>query len=598
MARKPEIAELPTRLLMQTLGSERRYKRIIVFGGIAAVLVGGGVFVGARAIDARDTAAREAAWGSLSSCLVGQDALAADETPSARVANIKMGIVGVAPDKRAKAGELSWPASCSKEAYALSEGSAGTPVGVAAEALAKALRADTAATGDLHAEIDKLWAEVATAKIKGAPPADAPQAPKPVVAQFTGAQFKALPKFLGGNFSLANIREEPAPTGGKLYFVIDQKDTAEGPVFCAVSATDTTVKCQKLPEAVATLSPGVRLIGTTEDTARPFFFTGDRGQLGVFPPDGKHAIAQATTYGASAHADGSIAFLNRKETGKELHLTVQPAVGPTNDQIALQPTDFDVPSQTAFFWDWLVWRSPPPKGGASHLNARKLEAGVLKPAVDVGELEEPAPADKAERDKEQIQACKSDDGIALRVRGQKGDTVTFFAGGRWTAPMKSTTRGGAFTCHGLEAVSTTVEHVADRDKDSPIITQSKCNTSGCTSVRVEGRTLLAGLDIGPADAGSSVAADVGGKLLFLWNAGSVGGLRMRLATTEQMKDAPDVVITETREEKAGSLVSSIAGMRVLTTNTYGIVFINTTSGIKLLRVDPATGKLTPLQATL
>jgi hypothetical protein len=164
--------------------------------------------------------------------------------------------------------------------------------------------------------------------------------------------------------------------------------------------------------------------------------------------------------------------------------------------------------------------------------------------------------------------------------------------------MKSTTRGGAFTCHGLEAISTTVEHMADRDKDSPIITQSKCNTSGCTSVRVEGRTLLAGLDIGPADAGSSVAADIGGKLLFLWNAGSVGGLRMRLATTDRLKDTEDVLITDTREEKAGSLVSSIAGMRVLTTNNYGLVFVNTTSGIKLLRIDGATGKLTPLQGTL
>jgi len=38
MARKPEVAELPTRLLMQTLGSERRYKRIVIIGGIAAVV--------------------------------------------------------------------------------------------------------------------------------------------------------------------------------------------------------------------------------------------------------------------------------------------------------------------------------------------------------------------------------------------------------------------------------------------------------------------------------------------------------------------------------------------------------------------------------
>lgn len=170
MARKPEIAELPTRLLLQTLGSERRYKRIVVFGGIGVVILGGAIYGIARAVDARDTAAREAAFGALSSCLVGADPLHEGEAPSARVANIKLGVVGIPLDKRgAKAGDLTWPASCSTQAYGLSEHAAGTPLGTTAEVLAKALRADSAATADLHAEIDKVWAEAATAKVKGTP---------------------------------------------------------------------------------------------------------------------------------------------------------------------------------------------------------------------------------------------------------------------------------------------------------------------------------------------------------------------------------------------------------------------------------------------
>ncbi len=597
MARKPEIAELPTRLLLQTLGSERRYKRIVVFGGIGVVILGGAIYGIARTVDARDTAAREEAYGALGSCLLGADPLKDGEAPSGRIANIKLGVVGVPTEKRAKVGELPWPASCSTQAYALAEHAGGTPVGTATEALAKALRADAAATADEHAEIDKVWAEAATAKVKGTPAADVTPAPKPVTPLFTAEQFRALPKFLSGTFSLANLREEPAP-GAKLYFLIDQKDTAEGPVLCTANATDAAVKCLKLPEAVATLSPGLRLIGTTEAMGRPFYFAGDRGQLGIFPPDGKHAIAAATTYGASAHADGSINFWNRKDTGKELHYAQQPATGLAIDQTVLQPTDFDAPTQTAMFWDWIVDRSMGKLTSPSHLVARKVEGAVVKPSVDVGEIEEIAPMEKAERDRDQVSACKSDDAIAVRVRGQKGDTVAFYAAGRWSAPMKASTRGGAFTCHGLETTATTVEHSPDRDKDYPVITQSKCNTSGCTTLKVDVRQLFAGLDIAPSDAGGSVAADVGGKLLFLWNAGHAGGLRMRFGAPEQLKDAEDVVITDGREEKGGANVSSIASMRVLTTNTYALVFLGTTSGVKALRVDPATGKMTPVRGTL
>ena len=41
------------------------------------------------------------------------------------------------------------------------------------------------------------------------------------------------------------------------------------------------------------------------------------------------------------------------------------------------------------------------------------------------------------------------------------------------------------TCHGLEAIITTVDHSPDRDKDYPTITQAKCNTSGCTTTKVD-----------------------------------------------------------------------------------------------------------------
>jgi hypothetical protein len=595
MARKPELAELTTRLALQTLGSEGRYKRILVYGGIGLVVLGVGVFVAARTIDARETAARDETFGALSTCLVGADALKDGESPSARVAAIKLGVVGVPIEKRAKAGELTWPASCSTFAYQLKEHAGDSPLGAAAEALGKALRADATATADLHAEIDHVWAEAKTGNVKATPPPNAVAAPKPAAVLFTTEQFKALPKVLSGGFSLGNVREEGS-AGGKAHFLVDQKDIPEGPVLCTTSAADAALKCMKVPEAVATLSPGLRLVGSTEDAARPFFFAGDRGQLGIFPPDGRHAVAATTAYGASARGDGSIVFITRKEGAKELRLVHQPAVGPTVEVPVLQPTDYADPAQATLAWDWIVNRSPAKQGTASHLWARKVEGAMVKPAVDVGELDEPPPQEtKADRDAAQVHVCKSDEAVAVRVRGMKNDAVAFFAGGRWSVPVKAPTHGGAFTCHGLEAVATTVDHTPG-DKDYPVITQAKCNTSGCTTTKVEVRQMLAGMgELAPADATSSVAADVGGKLMFVWNAGLAGGLRMRFAPADKFKEAEDIIITDGRDEK--STVSSIAQMKVIGTNNYAVLLLSTTSGVKALKVD-ATGKVSPLAASL
>jgi hypothetical protein len=596
MARKPEMAELTTRLALQALGSERRYTKILVFGGIGVVLLGGGIYAAARTLDTRETAAREEAFGTLGVCLLGPDPLKTGEAASARVANVKLGVVGIPLEKRSKPGDLGWPVSCSAPAYALLEHAGDSPLGKAAEALGKALKGDASATADLHAEVDKVWAEAAAVKLEGKPPKDAAPGPKPVEPLYSADQLKALPKFLSGAFGLVNVHEDAAP-GKTIYFLVDQKDTPEGPVLCAADAADTVVKCMKVPEAAATLSPGLRIIGTTEEGARPFYFAGDRGQLGIFPPGGQHAIAASVAYGATSHKDGSLDFVTRKEGMKDLRLIHQPAVGPTGEAPLLQPTDFDVPGQTGLYGDWFVYRSLAKTGTPSHLWARKIEGTLVKPAVDVGELDEPAPGDKAERDREQISGCRSDDALAVRVRGQRSDVIAFFAGGRWAVPVKTPTRGGALTCRGIEAVVTSVDHAVS-DKDYATITAARCNTSGCTTTSLQIRQLLAGVtEIAPADAGSIVAADVGGKLMLVWNAGLAGGLRMRFAAPDQVKDATDIVITDGRDDKGGSNVSTIAQMRVLTASNWGLLFLSTTSGVKVMRVD-ATGKLTPLTASL
>ncbi len=594
MARKPEIAELPTRLLMQEIGSEKRHKKVFVFGALGVVVLGGAVFAVVHVAEGRRTAAREAAFGGITACLLGSDALKEGETPAARVASVKLAVVGTAPEKRG-----NWPASCAKDAFKLSSLESKSSLGTAAEALGKALETDTNATQDLGGKVDALWAEAEKAKLKGVVPADATKAPKPAVVQITAEAWAALPKFVSGAFRLANVREEPWP-GKKLYFLIDEKDSPDGALICTADGSEPAVKCMKVPAAAAAYSPGLRLLGGTEEGARPFYFAGDRGQLGVFPPDAKGTLATTVVYGAASHKDGSFAFLSRPEKSKDLQLTVFPATGPSTDQIVLRGDELDTPAKAGLFWDWFVYRSlakagPPPV--TSHLYARKLEGATLKEPVDVGELEAP-PFAELERGESQLSACKSDDGLAVRVRGEKGDQIVFLASGRWSAPFTASTRGGTLTCRGLEAIVTTIEHTSETDKDFPTVTQAKCNMAGCTTTTVSMRRVLAGAaDIAPIDASNVVAADVGGKLMIAWNAGVSGGLRMRLAPADQIGDAPDVLLAAPRIEKNGQAASPITQLRALPASGWAILFMNTTSGVRALRVEP-NGKVTPLPGTI
>jgi hypothetical protein len=595
MARKPEIAEMPTRFLMQELGSEKRHKRVFVFGALGVVLLGGAVFGVIHVADGRRTAAREAAFGGISACLLGDGALKEGETPAARVASVKLAVVGTSPEKRG-----GWPAVCAKHAFTLSSLDGKSPLGTAAEALAKQLETDANATQDLGPKVTALFGEAEKAKVKGAAPADAVKAPKPATVLLSAEQWSGLPKFVSGAFRPVNVREETSP-GKKLFFLIDEKESPDGALICTAEAGgEAAVKCMKVPAGAAAFSPGLRLIGTTEDGARPFYFAGDRGQLGVFPPGAKGTIATTVVFGATSRKDGSFAYLARPAKSKDLQLTYFPATGASTEQTVLTGSELDTPTKAGLFWDWLVYRSPAkagPPATPSHLYARKLEGGTLGEAIDVGELDAP-PLAELERNESHLSACRSDDAIAIRVRGEKGDQIVFFASGRWSAPFTTSTKGGAFSCRGLEAVTTTIEHTSETDKDFPTITQAKCNMAGCTTATVSMRRLLAGAaEIAPIDASNAVAVDVGGKLMIAWNAGVTGGLRMRLAAADQIGDASDVILASPREEKNGQAATPITQLRALPANGYAILFLNTTSGVRALRIDP-NGKVVPMAGTL
>lgn len=198
MARKkPEIAELPTRFLMQELGSKRpqeglrlrcarrrrarrrRVRRGARRRGAAHGGARGGLRRGER-LPARRRGARER-----------RDAGGPRGQREARGG----------PARRPESGG-GWPQVCAKHAFALSALDSKAPLGAAAEALGKQLETDANATQDLGPKITALWAE-AEKENKGAPPADAVRAPKPAAVLLGAEVWSGCPS------------SSPAPSGSR-----------------------------------------------------------------------------------------------------------------------------------------------------------------------------------------------------------------------------------------------------------------------------------------------------------------------------------------------------------------------------------------------
>jgi len=597
MGRKPEITELSTRFVLATLGSERRWTRILSYAVIGAIIAGVVAFFIFRNLQASVAASLEQDWGALQGCALG-DPLAAGETPASRARGIQLAVLGIPHDERAKAGQVGWPAGCATLASALAEHAASAEVGGAelktsASALAKVMHADANGAADISKELEQVWKDAALAQLKSAP-SSTESTPKPASALFTREGFQR-PSGLKGEFALSNLRPDLSP-GTELRFLVDDKALEGGAVLCAIDGVKPALACSHLPPEVAKLTPGLSLLGTTDEGGAPWIFAGERGQLGIFRPAGTSALTGAIAYGAAAHKDGSMSLLVREAGAGQLDLRLVhvPATGDNAEHSVFGADEIETATDATLAYDWLLYRTGSKFKPATHLAARKLsdkaEAGPMVDIGDVATFDRPAPQDKQPT----FAACKSGDTIALRIHGGHGDAISFLAGTTWSAPQALTLRAGLMTCRGNEALITQVTPAVEGGGNYATVDQAKCTTAGCTSTRLTVRELLGATDVVPADAASFTAADVSGKLLLVWNAGPVGGVRMRFAAADRIKATPDTLIVDAREE--GGL-SSVTELRVLSTGDFALLFINTTKGSKIFRVD-SSGKLTPLQTQL
>lgn len=572
--RPTRLLELPTQMLSAAIGKGSRTKKILIFGGLGVGALAVAAYFGLKTVEARSAAALEADFGALGQCLLGEP-LAAGETAAGRFRTVQLAALGTPKELRAKAGEQPWPQACSPLAFSVSErvgGSGAQGLGASAAALGKQLKDDATAAGVLEL-VTKTWADAAAKGVKGAPPGAGPKAPKPLAPLFDLAK---TPPMLGAKFSLVGVRSEPAPGAARLRFLVE-KGIGDGPALCVMEAKDGSIKCGKLG-AKADGAPG--LVGTAEDGAKPAVAFAS-GRNGLFRADAADKLAGGTALGAHAKASGALLALVTGEG--DVRLVVAPSGGKPSEKPLLAGTEVDAPALATLFGETVVWQATKP-GGGPHLFSRKVGDAGFAPeaAFDVGEV------DGAGKDTKEpaLDVCRAGDAYVVRLRGTKSDAVATLAGGRWSVPVRTSVLGGALTCRGAEGVTTLVTNAIDGEKNWATIQRTTCTAGGCKTEVVSLKELLSSTpEVVPPDAKGVAAADVAGKVLVVWNGGWLGGVRLRMAPADKLKDAADVVLYDGREEGGTAGLSSYVEAKILPFGDDALLLLSTVTGVRAFRVN-------------
>ncbi len=554
-----------------------------------AVVVGVGVVVwlALRKLEHDQQARLASAWSELNACLLGGP-LDAGQSAAARVRSMQLSIMGVPLEKRAKLGDYAWPGSCGRYGHAVSEAlrERNKTQGLAesAEKLAKALQDEKSDQADLTPLIERAWSDAQALGLTVSPaPSVAP--PPPAQAALTLESLPASARLSTRTFPLANVRT-PTFSHPALWFLVDMPES--GSLLCHAVQAHAAVSCKKLPDAAAKLGPGLRLWGTTDDDTEPMLFAGDRGSAGIVRMPSGAKLAEVMTYGAYARRDGSATLLVWNDAGRDVRFVRYPKEGPPSEQKVLDAKDIGNPYYvTGLIWGWLVYEAYDKEADEIRMYARRIpDAGTkLGPLTIAGKVWEPGVV-RAYQEEPLIVGCRTDKALAVVLAGRGHDSVSFFTDGKWTTPVPSEQSGGTVTCRGIEATTTRVVFTQKANKSWPTVTQSRCNVSACSGTTVRLEDLIPGLvDLAPAETRQVQAADVDGNLALIWHGGDHGGLRMRFAPAERMRDVPDRVIYDDVFEGGKRAISNLLEARMLPGQGFALLLLSTTAGVHVLRID-------------
>lgn len=593
MGEQTRFRQFSTRFLMTNLSGGRRWKRVVL-GSLAGVIVIGGIVAGGiYALGANDIALLHRDWAGLQSCMLGPP-LKAGELAADRLRALELASVGTDPVTRPKKGTDTWPASCAAQAAAVQTHGIGAEHGkelaAAATTLATALAAQRSGSTDFSKAVTDTWAAAAASGLNDPPGEADATTPKPVEVAYPG--FEASKRMLGAeHLTTSTMFAQPA-TSSVVRFLVDDRSIPSGPVVCTASEADTALGCTRLAMDV-TAQSGLRLLGASEPTVPPYVFAGDRGDTGVFGSDGKLAMKDVTTYGASFVDAKKARLLLRRGGAKSLAIAEHTTGGAAVDVGQVSGTQIDNLNDATLAFDSLVWLSGAKSTPASHLMTRAL-ADAAAAAVDVGEIPDAAltAGDKTAR----FTTCRAGDTTAVRVHAVKADYVTVQAKGKWGAPaaIPPAVRGATLTCRNGEAMLVKVTHQDGSGPDHPMIDVARCKPGAC---EVLGHVSLFELVHGdpgalPLTKEASAAVAIDDKLLIVW-ASAKGGVRARMAAVPELAAAKDTILSAEVDKQTGA--PTALDVSAMPAARFAVVLVRTTSGLASLKAD-ASGSFAPLPA--
>jgi hypothetical protein len=582
----------------------KRGRVLAALGGGALLLAAAGGVLSWRAdVDARE---REAvAWGNLTRCLIGVEALPEGGKPSLRARKIQLRAVAEPYENRPASEGEAWPTRCAPPALALQEvfkdtgrlGRDGEALAKGAEALGKKLKENNKPSIDVFEALDRLWAEAKTIGLTPRAAGDVKAPPAPVEALTLDA-LEAVPPLAKKAFALDTIFAERVPAG-VLRLLATSKDLPDAPLLCTFAEGGQSARCEKPPAPVLAASKDLRLLGSTEDAARPLFFADKRGDGGIFRGDTGEKLLALFSVGGFARADGFAAALgwDQKDEKKPFVLARGRAgAAPREDRFLPEGVRY-VLNDVALLWDHIVWQRYDSKTGARHLMAKKLGEGddPIKDATDVGKLWDFARVSNYEKAEDTLRGCKTKEALAVLVHGTARDSVAFQVGDRWVSPLQLEGTGGELTCRGTEATTIRVDTLRGDALWKEQIREDRCTPAGCQPRQVGVADLLHGLrELAPGDQRSLAAADLDGKLLVVWIAGAAGGVRMKLAPIEQIAAAPDVVVLDDMT-RGGEVqrARQLNDLRLFVRPGYAVLLLGSSVGVHALRID-AGGQVSPI----
>jgi hypothetical protein len=606
----PEESPPSSSDLMAAAAQAQKNRTHVVLG-----LIGAAVVIGCATIAVMTTrgahAATQKSWSDLSSCVLG-DPLSPNERASVRARGIQLAVLGVPPEKRVGTSDVGWPGRCSMYASAVAEAlhtsDDASPLVQSATKLADALKVGPT-NPTLGTSLDDAWRD---AEKIGLNAIAADQAggviapPKPITA-LTVEKLPLDSRILTEPFSLASLSIEPTPST-TLRFLIDDKDVKGGPTLCEMPPTSTTggnpshaasIVCKKIPAPAASFSPALRLWGTTEDGASPLVFVGDHGRDGVFRADTGAVVEEKLQYGAygiDARKDGSYAMLVWKDPSPETRLEVVGADKSKKETALFDRQKAGNPYyNTALFWDYVINKQyvPGHEDDGIQLFVRTIAAdGSVGAPLDIGRVGQYSLVEGGD-EPPHIRGCRDGDSMVIRVKGANREYFSFLVAGKWTQPVEGDSLGGDLVCRGNQALVTGVESRGEKVGD---VYRTRCDATACKTDTVQWSDLFAhNDDIWPASTTAIHASDVGGKVAVVWQAGQLGGLRIRVAAADLLARTEDVVVFDDRMQD-GVLKpdSTLLETNMLSHGDTTLLFVRVVPGVFVFKVE-ASGALTPVK---